>query len=188
MTLSNVGTAALSSVTIPGVVDAQPAPNNENVRGRFTIRWDGGALTPADPSAPGGNGSNCGAATCASPDVGIEYYDADLGQYRPIYNLRLDDDGQSLFGHFGSLSGGGIPVWAGFNASTLFRTTFKQHTGTYTVVWQVVGVDSGKVYAQGEDQVIGIDDGEGAFITIVSGDGGEATVGGNAYDMGDLVV
>lgn len=188
MTLSNVGTAALSSVTIPGMVDAQPAPNNENVRGRFTIRWDGGALTPADPSAPGGNGSNCGAATCASPDVGIEYYDADLGQYRPIYNLRLDDDGQSLFGHFGSLSGGGIPVWAGFNASTLFRTTFKQHTGTYTVVWQVVGVDSGKVYAQGEDQVIGIDDGEGAFITIVSGDGGEATVGGNAYDMDDLVV
>src|SRR5690606_28404681 len=45
MTLSNVGAAALCSVTIPGVVDAQTAPNNENVRGRFTIRWDGGVLS-----------------------------------------------------------------------------------------------------------------------------------------------
>ncbi len=185
MTMSNVGTAALSSITIPGVVTAQPAPNNENVRGRFTIHWDGGALTPADTSGPGGN---CGAAACASPDVGIEFFDADLGQYRSIYNLRQDGDGESLFGHFGALSGGGIPVWAGFNASTLFRTTFKQHTGTYTVVWQVVGIDSGKVYAEAAEQIVGIDEGEGAFIAVVSGDGGEATVGGNAYDLGDLIV
>src|SRR5690606_4182183 len=76
----------------------------------------------------------------------------------------------------------------GFNASTLFRTTFKQHTGTYTVVWQVVGIDSGKVYAEAAEQIVGIDEGEGAFIAVVSGDGGEATVGGNAYDLGDLIV
>ena len=186
MTLSNTGTAALSSGLPAGnPIPAQPAPNDENVRGRFVITWNGGALAPADTSGPGGN---CGAESCASPDVGIEYYDAATGTYRPIYNLRQSADGESLYGYFGALGNGGVPVPAAFSGSNLFHTTFKRNTGTYTVTWQVVGISTGTVYAQAPAQTIGIDTGTAASIAIVSGDGGTATVGGNAYDAGDLVV
>ena len=186
LTLANTGTAALSSGLPAGnPIPVQPAPNDENVRGRFTITWDGGALVPADTSGPGGN---CGSASCASPDVGIEYYDAVTGTYKPIHNLRLAGDGQSLYGHFGSLDSQGLPVPAAFSATNLFRTTFKRNTGTYSVRWEVVGITTGTVYAQAPVQTIGVDTGVGATIAIVAGDGGTATVGSHPYDQGDLVV
>src|SRR5690625_1001263 len=185
LALANSGTAALSGGGAGNPVPEQPAPNNENVRGRFVISWDGGALTPADTSGPGGN---CGAEACASPDVAIEYYDADSGRYENIFNLRQDADGESLYGHFGSLASGGLPLPAGYSASNLFRTTAKRHLGTYTVIWQVVGIDSGTVYAQADPQIIGMDTGDAASIIMLSGDGGTATVGNADYDLGDLVV
>src|SRR5690625_710575 len=185
LALANSGTAALSGGGAGNPDPEQPAHNNENVRGRFVISWDGGALTPADTSGPGGN---CGAEACASPDVAIEYYDADNGRYENIFNLRQDADGESLYGHFGSLASGGLPLPAGYSASNLFRTTAKRHLGTYTVIWQVVGIDSGTVYAQADPQIIGMDTGDAASIIMLSGDGGTATVGNADYDLGDLVV
>ncbi len=177
-TLGNAGAADLGA-------HMTGTPNDENVRGRFTITLPGEALIPADTSGPGGN---CGSAACASPDVHVEFFNPLSGSYVPIYNLRQAGDGVSLYGHFGALSAGGVPVPAGYTGTFLFRTTFLSHPGTYTVTSQVVGVDTGKVYAQAASQSIGIDVGAAASIVVVSGDGGEAVVGGNVYDFGDLVV
>lgn len=185
--LVNSGTSALSSGALfPAVpVPAQPAPNDENVRGRFTIVPPVGVmLDPADTSGPGGN---CGDASCASPDVSVEFFDATLGEYRPIHNLRAELDGLgdptgALYGHFGALANAGVPVPAGYSGSYLFRTTFLDYTGAYTVHAQVIGIDTGTVYAQAAPQAIGIDTGEVASIVVVGAASGSAVVGGNAYD------
>ncbi|TCS98193.1 MBG domain-containing protein [Pseudofulvimonas gallinarii] len=177
LTLVNSGTADL------GV--HMPAPNDENVRGRFFI--EGPVPLTAASSA------GCGNASCASPDVSVEFYNPVSGSFQHIYNLRAELDGAGdptgrLYGHFGSLAAGGLPVPAGYAGSFLFRTTFLQHTGTYTVTSQVIGVDSGKVYAEAAPHTVAIGTGAAASIELVSGDAGEAVVGGNAYDNGDLVV
>ena len=188
MTLTNAGTAALSSgLPSPGnPIAAQPTPNDENVRGRFFIAWDGGALEPA-------TASSCGTAACASPDVSVEFYDEAIHAYRAIYNLRAELDSSSsptgrLYGYFGALSSQGVPVPASYTGTYLFRTMAKRHTGGYTVTPQLVGITTGTMYAQAADQTISIDTGLAASIEIVSGDAGVAIVGGNAYDSGDLVV
>ncbi|MBN8726324.1 MAG: right-handed parallel beta-helix repeat-containing protein [Xanthomonadales bacterium] len=176
--LVNRGTAALSSGVIP-LVPAQPAPNNENVRGRFVIS---GPQPLVGASAPG-----CGNEACTSPDVAVEFFDSTTGQYERIFNLQGDGSG-GLVGHFGAKTAGGVPVPAGHSGSFLFRTTFMTHTGTYTVASQVVGISSGTVYAEAPLQTIGIDEGAAASIAIVSGDAGAAVVGGNAYDHSDLMI
>lgn len=186
--LVNSGTAALSGGGTGNPIPAQPAPNDENVRGRFFIEWDGGALTPADPNGVGGNGSNCGAETCASPDIAVEFFDAASSSYQPIYNLRAELDGSNqptgrLYGHFGAASSGGVPVPAGYSGTYLFRTTSKTHTGNYTVVSQVVGIDTGTVYAQAPVQTIAIDTGNAASIEIIGDDFGVGVVGGIAYGI-----
>lgn len=186
--LVNMGTAALSGGGTGNPIPAQQAPNDENVRGRFFIEWDGGALTPADPNGVGGNGSNCGAATCASPDVAVEFFDATSSSYRPIYNLRAELDGSNqptgrLYAHFGAATSGGVPVPAGYSGTYLFRTTPKTHTGNYTVISQVVGVDTGTVYAQAADQTIGIGAGNAASIEIVGDDFDASIVGGIPYTI-----
>src|SRR5690606_35495068 len=114
--------------------------------------------------------------------------------YQRIYNLRAELDEFNvptgrLFGHFGAIVAGGLPVPAGYSGTFLFRTTFLQHTGTYTVTSQVVGLDSGKVYAQAAPQSIGIDTGAAASIEFVSG-GGTAVVHetGIAHSGGPLTV
>src|SRR5699024_11383284 len=76
----------------------------------------------------------------------------------------------------------------GKSISNLFRLTALQHTGTYEVLWQVVGLETDTVYAQGPVQTMGVDDGEAAFIHVVEGDGGQAVAGGHDYSQGDLVV
>lgn len=144
-----------------------PAPNDENVRGRFTIT---GPQPLVGASAP-----SCGSPACASPDVAVEYFDAASGEYRPIYNLQSDGSG-GLVAHFGSLSAGGVPVPAGYSGTFLFRTTLKQHVGAYQVRSQVVGVSSGTVYADAGVQDIVVDTGTAAQIVVVGGDGQSATV------------
>lgn len=157
--LVNSGTADLGNHA--------PSPNDENVRGRFTI---------AGPQAlVGASAPSCGSPSCASPDVAVEYFDAALGEYRPIYNLQSDGSG-GLVAHFGSLSAGGVPVPAGYSGTFLFRTTLKQHIGTYQVHSQVVGVDTGTVYADAGTQDIVVDTGTAAQIVLVSGDAQSATV------------
>lgn len=183
--LVNSGTAGLSDGTTPGF-PAEPAPNDENVRGRFFIELENGSLTGA--SAPG-----CGDEGCTSPDVAVEFFNPLINDYQRIYNLRAELDGSDvptgrLFGHFGALASGGQPVPAGYTGTFLFRTTFLQHTGNYKVTAQVVGIDSGTVYADTGEQTIGIGTGAAAILELVDGQDGEAVVGGNTYDAGDLVV
>ncbi len=175
--LVNSGTADLGT--------HMPAPNDENVRGRFFIE---GPVALTGASVPG-----CGNEACTSPDVAVEFFNPLTNAYQRIYNLRAELDEFNvptgrLFGHFGALASGGQPVPAGATGTFLFRTTFLQHTGTYTVTSQVVGIDSGKVYAEAVPQTIGIGTGTAATIELVGGDAGEAVVGGNSYDNGDLVV
>ncbi|MCX7557379.1 MBG domain-containing protein [Xanthomonadaceae bacterium JHOS43] len=175
--LVNSGTADLGT--------HMPAPNDENVRGRFFIE---GPVALTGASVPG-----CGNEACTSPDVAVEFFNPLTNAYQRIYNLRAELDEFNvptgrLFGHFGALASGGQPVPAGATGTFLFRTTFLQHTGTYTVTSQVVGIDSGKVYAEAVPQTIGIGTGTAATIELVGGDAGEAVVGGNTYDNGDLVV
>jgi len=176
VTLANIGTADLSN--------AADAPNDENVRGRFVISLldENDQPIPLDPAE-----GICGSAACASEDIAVEYYDPVTGSYVNIYNLRLDDDGVSLYGHFGSVASGGQPVPAGASGTFLLRTTFKQKVGRYTIASSVVGIETGKTYTSTSSSVV-IGAGAAHSIAIVSGDQGEAVVGGNTYDGGPLVV
>ncbi|MCX7557746.1 Ig-like domain-containing protein, partial [Xanthomonadaceae bacterium JHOS43] len=170
--LLNTGTADVGA--------HMPAPNDENVRGRFYIQ---GPVDLIGATLPG-----CGDENCTSPDVAVEFFNPLTGTYQRIYNLRAEldefnDPTGRLFGHFGALATGGQPVPAGYTGTFLFRTTFLQHTGTYTVTSQVVGLDSGKVYAEAAPQTVGIGTGTAATIEIVGDAAGEAVVGGNDHDI-----
>src|SRR5690606_23215195 len=169
--LTNSGTTDLGA--------HMPPPAGENVRGRFTIT---GPVPLTGASVPG-----CGDESCTSPDVAVEFFNPVTGSFQRIYNLQSDGSG-GLVAHFGALAVGGIPVPAGFSGSFLFRTTLLNHTGTYTVQSQVVGIESGKVYAQAAPHTIAIGTGAAASIELVGGDAGEAVVGGHACDQGGLGV
>ncbi|MBB5207401.1 MBG domain-containing protein [Chiayiivirga flava] len=111
VTLANIGTAALDAA-------AAPAPNDENVIGRFRIERDAGALTAAD--------------------VEVAYLDG--ASYVPV---TLAESGGGLDGSFGPATG--FPVDAGYSATSLFRSQFLL-PGTYTVTTRIEGVDSGAVF------------------------------------------
>jgi hypothetical protein len=160
--LANIGTADLDAGTFPAPHAAAATPNDVNVLGRFTIDH-ATALVPAD--------------------VVLEYLDGTT--WTPI---ALSSCGDDLCGSFGPPSTG-FPTLAGYDATTLFRTTFLNETGTYAIATQIVGIDAGGTatgvtYATASQSVT-VGTGAAATIHAISG-GGQSTVVNTAF--GDALV
>lgn len=116
-------TATLANIGSSAISSASAAPNDDNVIGQFSIERLGETLN--------------------SGDLTVSYL-APNNNYYAITLQACAADPAQLCGDFGP--GGGFPVAAGYNATSLFRTLFTL-PGSYTVTTRAVGVGSAAIFA-----------------------------------------